>query len=155
MGLFTRRKESLYDYLDKKVDKADIKAICCNEANEIKFMRIAIYIVSSYIASALSTCEFKVYDKKGLVKDTTYYKLNIAPNPNDTATRLKYNMVKKLIQEGESLVVQHNNCLYFAESFEIPNKSINGYEFDNVCIQETILSKKFKRKTSFYFKLDD
>lgn len=155
MGLFTKRNDTLYDYLDKEVDKAEIKAICANDVNEIKFMQLAIHIVSSYIASAISTCEFKVYDKKGIVKDTTYYKLNVAPNPNDTATRLKYNMVKRLIHDGEALVVQYKNNLYFAESFGIPNKSITGYEFDNVMIQETTLDKKFNRKTSFYFKLDD
>lgn len=155
MGLFTKRNDTLYDYLDKEVDKAEIKAICANDVNDIKFMKLAIHIVSSYIASAISTCEFKVYDKKGIVKDTTYYKLNVAPNPNDTATRLKYNMVKRLIHDGEALVVQYKNNLYFAESFGIPNKSINGYEFDNVMIQETTLDKKFNRKTSFYFKLDD
>ena len=79
MGLFTKRNDTLYDYLDKEVDKAEIKAICANDINDIKFMKLAIHIVSSYIASAISTCEFKVYDKKGIVKDTTYYKLNFAP----------------------------------------------------------------------------
>ena len=155
MGLFTKRNDTLYDYLDKEVDKAEIKAICANDINDIKFMRLAIHIVSSYIASAISTCEFKVYDKDGIVKDTTYYKLNFAPNPNDTATRLKYNMVKKLIQDGESLVVQHNNNLYFAESFGFESESINGYKFNNVVVQKTTLNKKFDRKTSFYFRLDD
>ena len=155
MGLFTKRNDTLYDYLDKEVDKAEIKAICANDINDIKFMRLAIHIVSSYIASAISTCEFKVYDKDGIVKDTTYYKLNFEQKLNDTATRLKYNMVKNLIQDGESLVVQHNNNLYFAESFGFESESINGYKFNNVVVQKTTLNKKFDRKTSFYFRLDD
>ena len=53
MGLFTKRNDTLYDYLDKEVDKAEIKAICANDINDIKFMRLAIHIVSSYIASAI------------------------------------------------------------------------------------------------------
>lgn len=156
MRLFSKDKEdNLYDYLDKEVDKAEIKAICSNEINEIKFMRLALHIVSTYIASAISTCEFKVYDEKGTVKDTNYYKLNVSPNPNETATKLKYQFTKELVQEGKSLVVQHRNNLYFAESFGYANDSIFGYEFDNVTVQSTPLTKKFMRKTSFYFELDD
>lgn len=155
MRLFNRIDDNLYDYLDKEVDKAEIKAICANEINGIAFMKLAINIVSTYIASAISTCEFKVYNKDGPVKDINYYKLNIAPNPNETATRLKYQAVKELVQEGSSLVVQYKNNLYFAETFSISDRNIMGYKFGGVSIQETPLDKEFTRKNSFYFELDD
>lgn len=158
MGLFTKdKKGNLYDYLDEKVDKAEIKAICSNEINEIKFLKLALYIVSTYISSAISTCEFKIYNnKKESIRDTTYYKLNVGPNPNDTATRLKYMLTKKLVQEGKSLVVKYKNYLYVANSFSFASESILGYEFDNVTIQKSeIIDKKFNRNTSFYFELDD
>ena len=162
MGLFTKReetwtKESLVDYVERAVDKAEIKSTLSSEIDEIKYMKLAIKIVSSYIAAAISTCEFKFYDKNGLAKkDAYYYKLNVSPNPNDTATRLKYNMVQQLIDTGESLVIENKNKIYFATKFSICNDySINGYEFDNVQIDKTTLDKKFNRKTSFYFKLDE
>jgi len=156
MGLFSKDKNNnIYDYLDKEVDKAEIKAICSNSVNEIKFMKLALYIVSTYIASAISTCEFKVYNKKGPVKDTTYYKLNIAPNPNDTATRLKYMLTKRLVQEGKSLVIQYKNYLFFADSYSYSSESILGYKFDNIKVHKEMLNEEFTRKTSFYFELDD
>lgn len=155
MGLFKRIDNSLYDYLDKEIDMSKIKAVCSSEINGIAFMKLAINIVSTYIASAISTCEFKVYNKDGPIKDTIYYKLNIAPNPNDTATRLKYVAVKELIHEGRSLVVQYKNNLYFAETFGYLDKAITGYRFDGVTIQETPINKEFTRKNSFYFELDD
>ena len=90
MGLFRKdREENLHDYLDRTVDRAEIKAICSNTLNEIKFMNLALEIASTYIASAISTCEFKVHDKDKLTKDTIYYRLNYSPNPNDTATDRK------------------------------------------------------------------
>lgn len=156
MGLFRKDKEeNLHDYLDRTVDRAEIKAICSNTLNEIKFMNLALEIASTYIASAISTCEFKIHNEAELIKDTIYYKLNFAPNPNDTATKLKYQMVKKLVTKGESLVVKYNNYLYFAEAFGFYDESIFGYEFDGITIQSKPLNRRFKRKNSFYFKLDD
>ena len=156
MGLFKKDNENnLYDYLDKEVDRAEIKAICSNAVNEIKFLNLALYIVSTYIASAISTCEFKVYKKKKEVKDTSYYKLNYSPNPNETATKLKYEMVKRLVQTGDSLVVKFNNYLYFAETFGFASESINGYVFDGITIQKTPIKSTFKKKNVFYLKLDD
>ena len=157
MGLFSKDKnDNLYDYLDKEVDKAEIKAVCCNKINEIKFMKLALYIVSTYIASAISTCEFKIYDNdKKEAKNRTYYKLNINPNPNDTATRLKYMFTKKLVLEGKSLVIRYLDNIYFASSYNLANDSILGYEFDNVTIQNHCIKERFTRETSFYFELDD
>ena len=57
MGLFTKReetwtKESLVDYVERAVDKAEIKSTLSSEIDEIKYMKLAIKIVSSYIAAA-------------------------------------------------------------------------------------------------------
>lgn len=156
MRLFNRKNDSIYDYLDREVDKADIKAVCSNEINEIKFLNLALYIVSTYISSAISSCEFKVYNKGKESKDTIYYKLNVSPNPNDTSTRLKYNFVKQLVQEGETLVVNYKNNLYFADSYSRIDKPITGHEFESVSIlNESLFNKKFTRRTSFYFEFDN
>ncbi len=155
MGLFKKdNSDNLYDYLDKNVDRADIKAICSGNINEIQFLKLAINIVSTYIASAISTCEFEVYEKDKETKNTIYYKLNYSPNPNDTASRLKFLLVKELVQKGESLVIKKGNYLYFAESFSVEEKLINGYKFGGVTIQEMPLAETFKKKNVFYFKLD-
>ncbi len=155
MRLWKKRDEDIFDYLDSKVDRAKLQSCCSHEINEINFLKLAVYIVSTYIATAISTCEFKVYNSDGLIKDINYYKLNVSPNPNDTGTKLKYKMVKELVQNGESLVVQYKNNLYFAEYFGYASESILGYEFDNVTIQNEPIAKEFNRKTSFYFSFDD
>lgn len=155
MRIFKRIENSLFNYLDKEIDKAQIKAICKDDLNEIAYMKLAINIAASYIASAISTCTFNVYNSDGIVRDINYYKLNIAPNPNETAARLKYQMVKELVTEGSALVVQYKNNLYFAESYGFADDSILGYKFDGVTIQGQSIDKVFNRKTSFYFVLDD
>lgn len=155
MKIFNKKREKFTDFLENKVDNANIKNELYNEINEIKFLELAFYIVTTYISSAIANCEFKVYEHGEEVKNIIYYKLNISPNPNDTGTKLKYNLTKKLIQDGESLVINYQNNLYFANLFTRIENPINGHEFENVSVLTESINKRFNRKTSFYFEFDN
>lgn len=144
-------KVSIYDYLDKLISEVDMST----EKMEIDYISSAISIVSSYISSAISSCEFKVYSSDKIKKDSYYYILNYSPNPNETATNLKYNIVKNLIEQGEALCINYNNNLYLAEYFGRAIESINGDEFDGIIIQNTQISNKINKKNALLFKLSD
>lgn len=148
-------KSQLFGYISKNVSEADIVKENEDSINTIKYMKLALQIVSSYISTALASCEFKVFEKNIPVKDITYYRLNISPNPNETGTKLKHRFVKKIIDDGEALIILHKNYLYLADSFNCCKESMLGNEYDSVQINDETLQKKFNQRTSFYLQFGD
>ena len=160
MGIFKKIKLSnnkvgIYDYLDNLLEETSIQDICNRQINELCFLKLAISISASYIASAISPCDFKFYKNGKCVKDANYYKLNVSPNPNETASKLKYNLVSKLIKDGSALCVNINNYLYLADDYFIANDSIFGYVFQNLTVQGISIDLTFKKKNSLFFTLSE
>lgn len=149
MGFF-----NLFDFLGRKLDPTE--AIKEGLAAEVAMKEIALYIGTSYIANALSQCEFKTFENGKEVKDTLYYKLNVSPNPNQNASQFINKFVNQCLYEGHALVVRHKENLVCADSF--------GIEEDNPLIENTFVNvtfknyqakQKYKAKEVFYFKMED
>jgi HK97 family phage portal protein len=150
------RKFSLFDFLEKKMEVAEISPIKQKMLDQLAFKDLALHIGISYIANTLSKCEFKTYENGSPVKNKLYYMLNVSPNPNQNSSQFINEFVEKYYFDGESLVVPNGNNIYCADSFDLEDDNpLKEYVYHNVTFGNRQLKKKHKASDVFHFKLDN
>lgn len=151
------RKYNLFNFLEKKIDSADISAVTLETLERMAFKELALHIAVSYIANTLSKCEFKVYDKgKEDSKGLLYYLLNVSPNPNQNSSQFINQLVENYFYDGEALVILHKDHLYCADGFTVDESNpFKEYIYSGITINGHQLPKKFKASEVFHFKLDN
>ncbi len=150
-------KWNIFNFLEKKIDAAEISQVTEALLEKIALKELALYIGISYIANTMSKCEFKTYEKGKEVHDKLYYMLNVSPNPNQNSSQFINKFVEDYYYKGAALVVPIKNHLYCADdfSFEDENNPLKEDVFTNVTFGTNALNKNFKAKDVFYFKLDN
>ena len=150
------RKFNLFNFLEKKMEVADLSPATQKILDQLAFKDLALHIGISYIANTLSKCEFRVFENGKEVKDKLYYKLNVSPNPNQNSSQFINQFVEKYYYEGHSLVVPHKDHIFCADSFDIDDENpLVENTFFNVTFGCHQIKKKHKASEVFYFKLDD
>lgn len=149
-------KFNLFNFFEKKVDKAEISPISEKLIEQIAFKQLALHIAISYIANTLSKCEFKTFENGVEVKNKLYYMLNISPNPNQNSSQFINKFIENYFYDGHSLIVPHKDNLYCADSFDIEddNPLIENI-FHNVSFNSHELKVRHKASEVFYIKLDN
>lgn len=150
------RKYNLFNFLEKKIDKADISAIIAERVERAAFKELALHIAISYIANTLSKCEIKVFKDFKEVRDEWYYLLNVSPNPNQNASHFINQVIENYYYNGEALVTLENDKLYCAESFNlVDDNPLKEYFYHNVTFNGHQVRKRYKASDVFHFKLDN
>lgn len=161
MGLIER----LFGKTDNKKMEEFISAIFSAKKKQLEIKRHAIEHAIDIIAKTISKSEIQVYrlnSKTGKVQkeenDLEYYKLNIRPNVNETATSFFYKVIKKYLEEEEALVVCLNNDLYLADSFIASQNILLPKTYSNVQISDDqgntiILNKTFTEEDVIHLSL--
>jgi HK97 family phage portal protein len=151
------RKYNLFNFLESKVNDAEISTITAKMLEQAAFKELALHIAISYIANTLSKCKVKVY-KDGVEDDKSlfYYLLNVSPNQNQNASQFMNKLVEKYFYDGEALVVMQNDMLYCADSFDVDETNpLKEYIYNNVSFNCQQIKKKLKASEVFHFKLDN
>jgi len=147
-------KWNFFDFLGKKLDPTEV--LLQSLTAETAMKELALYIGTSYIANALSQCEFKTFEKGEEVKGELYYKLNVSPNPNQNASQFINKFVNKCLYDGHSLVVQHKNNLVCADNFSIEDDNpLIENNYVNVAFKNYQAKTKYKAREVFYFRLEN
>lgn len=153
MAFSFKRFKTVNDFIENKIDTAEIALMYSARAS---YKLLAIHIAASYIANALSKCEFKLYQDKKKVKDLNYYRLNIEPNKNYNGSRLWNKVAMKMLTNPDgALIVRVGDKFYVADEFQLEHFALNGDMFHGVVIDGYQLYKSFKHEDVFYFKLED
>lgn len=127
--LFTQRKDASYVY--------DLDLIG-GEQTDIYLRQYAINACANFLARTVSQSEFKTANKD------VYYKLNVRPNPNQTATSFWQELVFKLITDNEVLVIQDDTQdLLIADSYTHNVKAVFPDTFSGVLVNELSIPAKF------------
>ena len=155
MAIFKKNIFRSLFFLDEKINNAKMEAIINQIQNDASFKELAIYICVSYIANVISNCEFKIFENKKEEKSILYYKLNVSPNPNQTASEFKTDIIFHYFYDGEALVIEKNNNLYCASNYYLDPHYVTGHKFSSILIGDDEVSKTYQMKDVFYFKLDD
>ena len=150
------RKFNLFNFLEKKMEIANVNTITAGTLEQMAFKELALHIGISYIANTLSKCEFKVFENGEEVKNKLYYMLNISPNPNQNSSQFINKFVENYYYQGSALLVPNGNFLYCADNFDIDDSNpLKEFTFYNVTFNCQQLKKKHKASEVFYMKLDN
>ena len=147
---------NFYDFLNRKIDTAEISTVAKKVAEEVAVRELALQIAVSYIANTLSKCEIKTYEKGEEVKGQFYYLLNVEPNPNQNASQFINQIVENYFYDNEALVVLQKDKLYCADSFAIDeSEPLKGFKYSNIAFGSQTISRELRAKDVFHFKLDN
>ena len=150
------RRFNLFNFLEKKVDTAEISAVTQKILEQLAFKEMALFIGISYIANTLSKCEFKVYENNKEVKNELYYRLNVSPNPNENSSQFINKIIEQYYYHGSAIVVPHGQHIYCADDFDIEDDNpLKEYEFYNVRFNNFVTQKRYRSSDLFYYKLDN
>lgn len=115
--------------------------------------RIAVESVIGFIARIIIQSEFRIKKKgKYVSNNITYYKFNVKPNKNQTAAKFWYDVVSKLVYDGECLVVKsRSDDLLIADDFNRREYAVKEDIFSNVYVKGLELQGTFTRSEVLYF----
>lgn len=148
----------LLNWLEQQIDLSDVQSaetIIGEIEKRFSCKALAFLIGTSYITETLCKCEIKHFVNGVETKDKWYYLLNVSPNTNENAFKLKQKFINKALYEGESLMFEHKGSLYVADSFQREKRPIKGDLFTNITLDDE--TKTFTRKADevFYLNFDD
>lgn len=150
------RKFNLFNFMEKKLEVAEISPITQKMLDQLAFKEMALFIGVSYIANTLSKCEFKVFDKGVEVRDKLYYMLNVSPNPNQNSSQFINKFIEQYYYKGHALIVPHRNNIYCADDFDIEDSNpLIENTFYNVTFNSHEIKKKHRAGDVFYIQLDN
>lgn len=150
------KKFNIFNFLEKKVDVAEISPVTQKLLEQFAFKELALHIAISYIANTLSKCEFKTFENGVEVRNKLYYMLNISPNQNQNSSQFINKFIEKYYYDGHSLIVPNGDNLYCADSFDIDDENpLKENIFYNVTFNCHTLQKTHKASEVFYIKLDN
>lgn len=145
----------LTDFFEKRVGQAQMDTVTGKLAETVYFKELAFHIGKSYIANAISKCEFKVYEDGEAVKNELYYAWNVSPNPNQNSSQFLNKLINTLYDNNKALVIPMNGKLYIADGFSVDEKPLQENVFSCISIDGHSITKKFKASEVFYFQLDN
>lgn len=150
------RKYNIFNFLDKKIDAAEISTVTKEILEQIAFKELALHIGISYISNTLSKCEFKTYENGTEVKDKLYYILNVSPNPNQNSSQFISQFIEQCFYYGSALVVQQGDSIYCADNFDIDDENpLKEATFYNVTFNCHTVKKRYKACEVFFFQLNN
>ena len=119
-----------------------IDFITNEKSKQLAIKEKAIEHAIDLIARTISKSEIQIYrydSKKKKVEpkiDEYYYKLNIRPNHNEYGTSFFYRVVSKLLHEEEALIIEINNNLYLADSFDCNSSILYKKIYSNIVLSD-------------------
>lgn len=151
------RKVNIFNFLEKKVGDADYEILIAKAREKAAFRELAIFIAVSYIANALSKCEFKTYKNGKEVQEETYYKLNIRPNHNENSSQFIHHFIEQYYYNKKgALIVNHNGGMFVSDSFDFDESNpLKPYVYKDVTFGSTTLRRPFSRQDVLHLRLDD
>lgn len=123
-----------------------------DESKRTSLKRVAIESVIGMIARTVIQSEFRVKKDKKNIKNHMYYKLNVKPNKNQSSTVFWNDVIYRLMQDGECLIVKsRNDDLLVAEDYVHEEWAVKEDRFKNVYVKGLELGGTYKRSEVLFF----
>ena len=106
----------------------------------------AVDIVIGKIITMSSLVQFRSKD------ETLNRKLNVKPNPNQNAQEFRAELIKRLLCDGECLVVKLGNDLFIADGWVADGSVTKERTYKQVSVGQLSLTKEFTSSEVFHFK---
>lgn len=117
-----------------------------DQSNRIHMKRLAVDTCTSFLGRTISQSEFRIKNGDSYEKDELYYRLNVRPNKNQTASTFWQTFIDKLIHENECLIIQADDGdLLIADDFKHNEYAVIEDYFTNVKVKEFEFKRTFKQ----------
>lgn len=127
--------------------------VITDTANRLHMKRLAIDTCVSFLGRTISQSEFRVRNGKAFEKNELYYRLNIRPNKNMTASTFWERFIRKLIYDNECLVVQADDGdLLIADGFQHNEYAVYEDIFTDVTVKDYTFKRSFKQSEVIHLK---
>nr|WP_088327723.1 phage portal protein [Bacillus cereus] len=127
--------------------------IITDTANRLHMKRLAIDTCVSFLGRTISQSEFRVRHGKAFEKNELYYRLNVRPNKNMTASTFWERFVRKLIYDNECLVIQvDDGDLLIADGFQHNEYAVFEDTFTNVIVKDYTFKRSFRQSEVIHLK---
>ena len=126
-------------------------------STRIHMKHLAVETCANFLARTISQSEFRVKINGAYVKDELYYKMNVRPNKNQSATEFWEQVIINMIYDNEVLIIQsddedlliaddftHNEYAVYEDTFT--DVTIGDYTFKRVFKQSEVLHMRYANK---------
>ena len=122
---------------------------------EIQIRELAFWSCVNMIASSVSKCELKTFVAGKEVKGREYYAWNVSPNKNQNSTAFMHKLIAQLYLKNECLVIEENDQLLVADSFQQQEYALVDNIFEGVTVGNYTFATKYRMSDVMYFKLSE
>lgn len=134
-------------------DQTSFDTLCIDLSEKILVRDLAINTAINLLGNAISLSEFNTYDKGNEDKSNIYYKLNVEPNPNYSASRFWKKFAYRLIYDGEALIIEQGKNYYVADSFVKEARAFYSCKYRDVVVDDFSIKRAYDESDVLYFKL--
>ncbi|PEP91589.1 phage portal protein [Bacillus toyonensis] len=123
------------------------------KANRVHMKRLAMDTCISFLGRTMSQSEFRVKNGETFEKNELYYRLNVRPNKNMTASTFWEQFIYKLVYENEALIIQADDGdLLIADNFEHHEYAVFEDVFTSVTVKDYMFKRSFKQSEVMHVK---
>lgn len=127
--------------------------LIADTANRLHMKRLALDTCVSFLGRTISQSEFRVRNGKIFEKNELYYRLNVRPNKNMTASTFWERFIRKLIYDNECLVIQADDGdLLIADGFRHNEYAVFEDTFTDVIVKDYTFKRNFKQSEVIHLK---
>lgn len=132
------------------------EAFIIETTERVYLKRLAMDICINYLARTIANSEFRVMDNKQVQKDVLYWKLNVRPNTDSSASDFWHKLVYKLISDNEVLAIQtDSNDLVIADDFNRNKFALYPDIFTDVRIGDYTFERSFNMDEVLYLEYNN
>lgn len=160
----TERGEDLglkfWDWIAPKNGRVSMKEISCRElmeaAQDYKLREMAFWTCVNLIANAMGRCEVRTFEGGKEVRDRLYYLWNIEPNKNQSSSAFWHELVGRLYQDNEVLIVSdRHEQMVVAEDWNEPEQTAwREKRYEGVTVNGLVLNKTYRESEVLHLKLN-
>lgn len=145
-SIFNRRKDIGFSY------DIDDLTIFMKQSEQLHLKRLIVEMCTGFLARSISQSEFRVKRNGIYVKDEMYYKLNVRPNKNQSASEFWRKAIHKMVWENEVLIIQTDEeDLLIADSFDKKAYAVYDDIFSHVMVNEFEFKRTFTQSDVMHF----
>lgn len=122
---------------------------------ETYIRELAFQSAVNMIANSISKCEFKTFYGGEEKKDREYYLFNVEPNRNQNSSQFIHKWISKLYQENECLIIEVNDQLLIADSYQKKTYALYDYSFSGVTVDDYTFNRPFLMSEVLFFRLSE
>ena len=130
---------AIIDFLNRFVGddgNISLKTYSKDMKENIHYKTLATEASIRLISKTLSRAEFQTFDEGKETKKTNYYILNVEANKNKSASIFWQEVTRKLLSEGEVLILMQDTQLFLADSFDRKEYAFYENKYSNIVIDD-------------------